>query len=168
VFAGSCGHTYGNHAVWQMFSPGRRPVNGPLMSWRDAIERPGAKQMVYVKRLIESRPYLSRVPDDSLVVDVLAGPDRIAATRGDGYAFVYSGQGRPFTVNMGKMSGSEVLATWFNPRNGELREAGKFPNSGTREFTCPSEGFGSDWVLVLDDTAKNFGPPGQPPAGARP
>jgi hypothetical protein len=160
VFAGGHGHTYGNHAVWQMFAPGRRPVNGPLMHWRDAIERPGAKQMVYVKRLVESRPFLSRVPDDTVVVDPLSGPDRISATRGDGYAFVYSAQGRPFSVTMGKISGTEVIATWYNPRNGELREAGRFPNKGTQEFTCPSEGFGSDWVLVLDDASKGFGPAG--------
>ena len=33
LFSGSCGHTYGNHAVWQMYAPGRKPVNGPLMYW---------------------------------------------------------------------------------------------------------------------------------------
>ena len=93
VFSGACGHTYGNHSVWQMYAPGRKPINGPLLYWNEAILRPGAAQMQYVRALIEARPYLSRVPDLSLVLDPLSGSDRIAATRGDGYALVYSAQG---------------------------------------------------------------------------
>jgi hypothetical protein len=35
-------------------------------------------------------------------------------------------------------------------------------NKGTREFECPSlGGFGTDWVLVLDDESKNYPPPGK-------
>ena len=46
-------------------------------------------------------------------------------------------------------------------RTGTSVEIETIPNTGTREFFCPSEGFGSDWVLVLDDASKNFGPPGR-------
>jgi hypothetical protein len=162
VFSGACGHTYGNHAVWQMYAPDRKPVNGPLMYWYEAIHRPGAAQMQYVRMLLESRPYLSRVPDLSLVVHPLSGSDRIAATRGDGYAFVYSAQGRGFEVNMGQISGERVKAWWYNPRSGDAQAIDTFENSGVREFRCPSEGFGSDWVLVLDDASKSFGTPGVP------
>jgi hypothetical protein len=160
VFSGSCGHTYGNHSVWQMYAPGRRPVNGPLLYWYEAIHRPGAAQMQHVRRLIESRPYLSRVPDQTLVADARDGADKIVATRGDGYAFVYSAQGRKFSVNLGKISGARLRAWWYNPRTGSAVEFETIPNSGTREFVCPSEGFGSDWVLVLDDASRNFGTPG--------
>ena len=161
VFSGSCGHTYGNHSVWQMYAPGRRPINGPLLYWNEAIHRPGAAQMQYVRRLVESRPYFSRVPDQSLVVDTLDGNDKIVATRGDDYAFIYSAQGRKFTVNLGKISGEQIQAHWFNPRTGTTMDAGKFANQGRREFTCPAEGFGADWVLVLDDASKKFPAPGQ-------
>jgi hypothetical protein len=160
MFAGALGHTYGNHAVWQMFAPGRKPINGPLMYWYEAIHRPGAAQMQYVRALIESRPFLSRVPDQSIVENALDGFDRIQATRGDGYAFIYSGQGRPFTVNMGKISGEKVIAYWYNPRNGSATSIGTFDNKGKQEFTAPSEGFGSDWVLILDDVSKKFPLPG--------
>ena len=93
VFSGAAGHTYGNHSVWQMYAPARKPVNGPLFYWNEAIHRPGATQMQYVRALVESRPYLSRVPDQSLVANALEGADHIVATRGDGYAFVYSAAG---------------------------------------------------------------------------
>lgn len=160
TFSGACGHTYGNHAVWQMFAPGRRRINGPLMHWDQAIHRPGAAQMQYVRALLESRPFLSRVPDQSIVTDTLQGADRISATRGDGYLFVYSAQGRKFSVVMGKISGARLRGWWYNPRTGSSEAIGEFDNQGAREFTPPSEGFGSDWVLVLDDASKAFAAPG--------
>lgn len=159
VFSGAAGHTYGNHAVWQMYAAGRKPVNGPLMYWQEALHRPGANEMRYLKELVESRPFLSRVPDQTIVADALEGADHLAATRGDGYAFVYDAQGRPFTVNLGKISGDRVRCWWFNPRTGDSAEAGAFENRGTHDFVAPSEGFGSDWVLILDDASKGFQAP---------
>jgi hypothetical protein len=156
VFSGAAGHTYGNHSVWQMYAAGRRPVNGPLFYWNEAIHRPGANQMRYVRALVESRPYLSRVPDPTLVANALEGSDHIVATRGDGYAWIYSPQGRKFTVNLEKVGGARLKAWWFNPRTGAVTDAGEFDGKGAREFTCPAEGFGSDWVLGLDDASRNF------------
>jgi hypothetical protein len=112
--------------------------------------------MRHVRALIESRPYLSRVPDQSLVANALEGNDHIVATRGEGYAWIYSPQGRKFTVNLEKLSGSRTKAWWFNPRTGTVADAGEFDNKGAREFTCPAEGFGADWVLGLDDASRNF------------
>jgi hypothetical protein len=68
LFTGAFGHTYGHHSVWQMWQPGRAPVNNPLMPWFQAIDQPGAAQMQYGRWLIESRPMLTRVPDDSILV----------------------------------------------------------------------------------------------------
>ena len=161
VFAGACGHTYGHHSVWQMYAPGRTPINGPLFYWNEAIHRPGAAQMQHLRALIESRPFLTRVPDQSLVVDALQGADTLMATRGDDYAFIYSAQGRTFTARLGKISGARVTAWWFNPRNGAAEKIGAFDNAGTREFVPHVHGgFGTDMVLVLDDAAKNFPAPG--------
>jgi hypothetical protein len=160
TFAGAFGHTYGNHSVWQMYAPGRKPVNGPLLYWDEAIHRPGAAQMRHLRALLESRPYLSRVPDDSIVTNTLEGADHISATRGDGYLFVYSAQGRPFTVNPGKISGERLQAWWFNPRTGTAAGIEPVDNRGTHEFAPPSQGSGSDWVLVLDDAARRFPAPG--------
>ena len=63
-------------------------------------------------------------------------------------------------MNMGKISGAKVTASWFNPPTGTTQSIGTFDNAGVKEFTCPSEGFGSDWVLVPDDASRNFGAPG--------
>lgn len=154
VFSGSCGHTYGHHSVWQMYAPGRVPVNGPLLYWYEAIHRPGATQMQHLRRLIESRDYFSRVPDPSLVANPLDGADRIVATRGDGYVFAYSAQGRRFVLQLDKLPVRTWKASWFNPRNGAITGGDTFDGGSPREFVCPSEGFGSDWVLILDDAER--------------
>lgn len=117
--------------------------------------------MKFLRRLIESRPMFDRVPDQSLITDALSASDRIQATRGNDYIFVYSSQGKKFTVNTNKISGKEVMAYWYNPRNGEVKDIGKTAKKPQQEFTPPTSGYGHDWVLVIDDAAKNFKQPGQ-------
>ena len=112
---------------------------------------------------MESRPYFSRVPDQSIVADTLTGVDHLQATRGDGYLFVYSAQGRPFDLVMGRISGDTIAGWWFNPRSGDAMPIGRYANTGTRTFTPPSQGFGSDWVLVADDATRRFAAPGATP-----
>jgi hypothetical protein len=160
VFAGAFGHTYGCHDVWQMYAPHRTPVNGPHFPWYVAVDLPGAAQMKFVKRLIESRPFFDRVPDQSLITDALGANDHIQATRGNDYIFVYSSQGKKFTVNTGTISGQEINSYWYNPKNGEVKEIGKSPKKVQQEFTPPSSGYGKDWVLVIDDASKKFKLPG--------
>ena len=169
LFSGAFGHTYGHHSVWQMYSPGKNPINNPLMPWSEAIDQPGAGQMQYGRKLIESRPFLTRIPDNSVIVEGKvptavpgAGQKRMAATRDENgsYAMIYTPAGRTFSVRMDKISGP-VKAWWFNPRNGSADPIGEFENKGTREFTTPTPGEMLDWVLVLDAKNKNFPPPGQ-------
>jgi hypothetical protein len=160
VFAGAFGHTYGCHDIWQMYAPDREPVNGPHFPWYVAIDLPGAGQLKYVRQLIESRPMFDRVPDQSLITDALNANDRIQATRGRDYIFVYSAQGKKFTVKTSAISGKEIIAHWYNPKNGDLKEAGKFQKKDSQEFTPPSTGYGQDWVLIIDDVSKNYKLPG--------
>ena len=167
VFSGAMGHTYGNHAVWQMFDKHRKPINGPLMPWHEAIDRPGAGQMRHVRALIESRPYFTRVPgNDVLALDVRSGVNaglkKIVATRAsDGaYAMVYIPASRVVTIDLTKVSGGKARAWWFNPRTGKADAAGEFDTAGKRDFTPPDAGEMIDWVLVLDDATRNFPPPG--------
>lgn len=169
LFGGAFGHTYGHHSVWQMWQPGRNPINGPLMPWFEAIDQPGAGQMQYGRRLLESRPFLTRIPDDSIIVTHRvatavpgAGRYRFAGTRDSegSYAMVYAPIGRPFQVRMGIIKGSRIKAWWFNPRNGEASVIGEFPTLGEREFTPPNPGEDLDWVLVLDEAGKGYAAPG--------
>jgi hypothetical protein len=170
LFSGACGHTYGHHSVWQMYDPSRQPINAPLMTWEDALNQPGAGQMQYGRWLMESRPYFTRIPDDSVIVrDTTAhavpgaGIRRFVATRDEAgtYAMVYVPVGRKFTVRMDAITEARVKAWWYNPRNGAAQLIGEFTNTGTRTFTPPEVGELLDWVLVLDDASKNYPEPGR-------
>ena len=118
---------------------------------------------------MESRPFLTRVPDDSvLVTDKVptsvpgAGQKRLVSTRdtNGAYAMIYTPVGREFSVRMDVIKGEKVKAWWFNPRDGKAQEIGTVENNGTRKFTPPNPGEMLDWVLVLDDAAENFPRPG--------
>jgi hypothetical protein len=152
VFAGACGYTYGHNAVMQMHKHGDgRGVYGVREFWETAINSPGAGQMIYLKKLIYSHSYADRVPDQALVPDTGTGYQHLLATRGKDYAFVYTYTGRNIPVNMGRIAGSRVKASWYDPRNGKTSEIGVYPNKGVMVFDPPGEEQnGNDWVLVID------------------
>ena len=47
---------------------GAAPINNPLLPWYEAIDQPGAAQMQHGRALIESRPFLTRIPDPDIIV----------------------------------------------------------------------------------------------------
>lgn len=166
VFAGACGHTYGNHSVCG-FHGGTSADEQTRSTWQDALHDPAAEQMHYLRQLLESRPYQCRVPDQSLVMQAPTDPAKHQrATRGDdddfggdrgSYAFIYTPVQQPVSVDLTRLTGSLVEASWFDPRTGRSVWLGQFPVRGIRTFTPPGE---DDWVLVLDDSAKNYQPVG--------
>jgi Protein of unknown function (DUF4038)/Putative collagen-binding domain of a collagenase len=163
LFAGACGHAYGCHDIWQFLGPKRPPVTAARTPWREAKDLPGAGQMRHARALLESRPLLIRVPDQSLLKsDPGRGTDHFRATRAEdgSYAFIYSASGKPFTVDLEKLSGDRLRASWYDPRMGTSSPIGSLLRAGTREFRPPSQGKGNDWVLVLDDEAKGYSEPG--------
>lgn len=156
LFAGAFGHTYGCHDIWQFYSTKHEGVNGPHFYWPQAMELPGANQMSFIRKLMESHPLLDRVPDQTLIKENNYCPaERIQATRGDDYLFVYTAAGKSFTVVNGKIKGTTLHAYWFDPRTGNTTDIEHVPNTGTKLFTPPSQGYGHDWVLVMDDQTKN-------------
>lgn len=169
LFSGAFGHTYGHHSVWQMWTTSRKPVNNPLLPWTEAIDQPGAAQMQHGRALMESRPFLTRIPDPDVIVTGTvptsvpgSGRHQFVATRdaNGSYAMVYAPVGRTFSVRMSVIAGPKVKAWWFNPRTGAATAIGTFPNTAERAFTPPDRGELLDWVLVLDDEAKKYPPPG--------
>lgn len=171
LFTGAFGHTYGHHSVWQMWSADHQGINNPLMPWTEAILQKGAVQMQFGRALMESRPFLTRIPDQEiLVTDRVAtsvpgaGRYQFVATRdAEGtYAMVYAPVGRPFKVKMNSIRGPRVKAWWFNPRDGIAEAVGEFANTGEHEFIPPNPGEMLDWILVLDDVAMNYQAPGKP------
>lgn len=153
VFAGGCGFTYGNNAVMQMHRPGDKDGNyGVKDYWFNAINDPGASQMIHLKNLLLSKSYFDRIPDQSLLSgDAGEKYDRLVATRGKNYAWIYAYTGRVIRIQMNKLKGTEIKASWYNPRNGKYTSIGSFTNKGTQVFDPPgSQEEGNDWVLCFE------------------
>jgi len=161
LFSGGFGHTYGCHPIWQMKSPGKEAVGLARNNWTDVIDLPGAGDLIHARRLIESRPFISRVPDQSLIAPAyFPETDYVVATRGDGYAFVYFPTGWSAEIIPDKIGAKSINAYWYDPRTGEAKFIETFPGKGSRNFTPPSGGRGNDWILILDDASGNFKAPG--------
>jgi hypothetical protein len=154
VLCGEFGHVMGNYPLW-LFDPG----------WQDAMDAPGSVAMMYWGRLFRSRPWYDLVPDQDhkVVTGGLGefwGLDYLtAAATPDGRTVIaYMPTARTITVDLSKLAKGRVDAWWFDPRIGKATAAGTFVTEGSKQFTPPAEG---DWVLVLDDVAKQLPPPGQ-------
>ena len=165
VFAGACGVTYGDHAVWQFAGSGKEVINHADRDWINAMYSPAGRQMGFLRQLIESRPFFSRIPDQLLILgDSGKGGLHIQATRDriGTYAFVYFPMNdQSAVIDLTKLNAKQVRAWWYDPRTGVGRIIGEFPNGSPREFRSPPQG--PDWVLVLDDLGKNYAPPGLRP-----
>jgi hypothetical protein len=151
VFAGGCGVTYGHHTMWQFSGERYAAINHADRPWKDALDRPGAAQMIHLRRLMESRPFLTRIPDQGILLfdGGERGEYRSATRDSEGtYAMVYLPTPHPVGVCLDWAAGSSVAASWYNPRTGDCQAIGVFPAQGELTFTPPVDG--PDWVLVLD------------------
>ena len=168
VFAGACGVTYGHHAVWGFVGHRNDVINHADRDWIDALERPAGRQMQFLRRLIESRPGFTRIPDQSLIAgNPGAGGLHVQATRDSAgsFAFVYFPMNdQSATLNLKQMRTARLKAWWYDPRTGVGTLIAEMENTGEREFRTPP--YGPDWVLVLDDAAANYPPPGLAPLRA--
>lgn len=153
VFAGAFGYTYGHNAVMQFYKfTDKKSSYGPKEQWITAINAAGAMQMKYLKDLMLSRSYFDRVPDQTIIAGENGDKyERVIATRGENYVMVYTYTGRNLNLNMGKVAGSQIKASWFNPRDGKTTPIGTVANKGTHVFDPPGDtANGNDWVLLLD------------------
>lgn len=164
VFAGGFGHSYGCHAVWQMYKVGRDPINQPLRPWREALDLPMANQARHLKNLMLSRPFLTRIPDQSMVVGQKEtySKDYVVATRdSEGtYAMVYFPTGKAASLNLSNLKGKTFTTWWYDTRTGASFKGKKLKKTTAINVIPPSSGIGNDWVLVIDAKGVDFAKPG--------
>ena len=148
--------------------------NGPLFAgvggalganipWSEALDHPGAFQMHYVRRLFESIPFTSLVPDQRIILNgPTFGAARIRAARSsDGsFAIVYSPRGEAFTLDKSIVKAERQREFWYDPRYGVSYVIKEQDGWGIQTFTPPTSGRGNDWILVLTDLAAGYEVPG--------
>ncbi|UAY55483.1 glycoside hydrolase family 140 protein [Arachidicoccus terrestris] len=164
VFSGACGVTYGHNSVFQFYGPGDEKINAADRYWTDALDRPGAFQAGFLKKLILSRPPVTRVPDQSLIISGQGADDahHITAFRDadNTYAMIYLPVGRKIEINTAFIPSKTIKIYWYNPAIGKVTKSFSIHQDSMHWFTPPTTGAQNDWVLVLDDPSKNYAIPG--------
>jgi hypothetical protein len=165
TFAGGAGVTYGCNEVWQMAAPGRPPALSAVLDWRAALDLPVAGQVRHLRALVESRPWGSAVPDDTLEEPYSKNHDtdhacgwRDGDADGTGltWCMIYLPllrNPRPRTTGF---AAARLRVSWFSPRDGRFIPAGEFPNTGRLgppDHPIPTWEIlddGPDWVFLID------------------
>ena len=143
LLGGAIGQFYGNAPLWFMGE-----------GWEDALDDPGAMDMVHVGDLARSRALHTLVPDYEAETVLrprgsrTAGDWVAAARAADGSTVVaYVPDDRSITVDLGRVAGPLAQAWCYAPTSGDAADLGRFTTTGTRRFeACAAP----DWVLVLD------------------
>jgi hypothetical protein len=172
VFAGAFGYAYGHDALWQMtpHTAKKWMLNGwppGVSKWTNALDTRAVAQLHYMRGLLASRPFLSRIPDQSLIISGQGQSvaSRIQATR-DGssgvddatYIMAYLDTPAPFTLDTRAIACNRLNAWWFSPATGRSRQIKmNFTNSGILSLMRPAGE--ADAVVVIDSAAKDYPPP---------
>jgi hypothetical protein len=141
-------HTYGHNDSWRI-----------LPSWKQSLDAPGARQMGTLRAIFEARPEWWLIePDQSLLAAGGQTDGRLlhlAARHRDGkWAMVYLADKAEFSVNLSKLSGAQLNASWVNPQDGKSIRIGEFSNQGVKSLTTPDGWEDSLLVVAPDGGAK--------------
>jgi len=183
LLAGACGYTYGDNNIWQMYRSkansgqagtvaslfsnpwmgGKDSIIGANVDWSRALDRPGAFQMQYVRRLFDSVPLEKLIPDQSIILNgpTTGGAKIRSARASDGsFAIIYSPFGESFTLSKSVVRAKKLKEFWYDPRYGTAYEIDEPERWGIQTYTPPTSGRGHDWILVIEDAAAGLPTPG--------
>ena len=184
ITGGAFGQFFGNHPIWFFGNAG--DYGGSVIlytgsdegqSWRDALDSPGSREMRHVGALLRSRPFERLIPDydeDQVMTDGKGQLDQLeesysgSAVASDQSFFVaYIPEKRPVTIDVSRVGDGDVVAWWFNPRNGDATaidleglSAPEEPTSATADELIFEPADVGDWVLVIDAVSAGFSAPG--------
>lgn len=152
LLAGSAGYTYGNNAVWQMHKKGEVFVIPTLTDWREALQRPGAESMQYVRKFFEQIGFESLVPAQEIILsDNPEGSRHLRAARDQAgqWIVVYFAQSQLAKLDLTSLGKSDLTIQWYNPRTGELAAPSDIGQSDELVLPPPTDMLQEDWVLLV-------------------
>lgn len=159
MLSGACGHTYGNHNVWQMLDAGRAPVSAARTPWLAALDFPGAFQAGYMRRILEMRSWQAMKSCPEIIVEAPteAGKDVLAAQINWLSILIYSPYGSRFKIDLRNIQSKILKAWWINPRDCHAISMGEFLKVDFLQFDPPNEERrGNDWLLVVEANDVNL------------
>lgn len=155
LYSGCSGHTYGASGIFQVNRPDWKfgqafsGVDWGQLSWQEAMDLPGSKQIGIGAAMLRTLPWHRMVPAET----GFAGATAAAITRDSRCAVAYTHSGSPIHVALDRFTG-DLRAHWFDPTTGKtLAISGSpFPSRGSRVFTPPGPNAAGDldWVLLIE------------------
>lgn len=153
ILAGACGHTYGHHAIWQMWEEGRDPVSQARTPWSQSLNFPGAWQAGYMKSFFSKLPWQELLPRQDLLE---SAPNQggseclLAASASNDLIVAYIPYGNTIRINVKDSPLKDASLTWFNPRQGTYIDARAVVLEEEFEADPPGDPReGNDWVMIL-------------------
>ncbi|MGC9341343.1 MAG: glycoside hydrolase family 140 protein [Bacteroidales bacterium] len=150
--SGAAGYTYGCNDIWQMYDYDHQPTLEARTGWREALNLPGSRHMMFMKNLFTSLPWQQLENDQKLILsENPENQDYImsAIDKEKNFIIVYIPRGHEFQLDLSDLNEEDLKAYWFNPRSGELHFEGNYKSSDKPVFKPWSTGRGSDFVLVV-------------------
>ncbi len=97
LLSGTCSHTYGHHAVWQM-----NRIYSPYcpFTWQEALHRPCAEQLHVLRDFVAAHPPFGGLPLTDAVADNVAGDDYVAALMCEGGTYLYFPRAATVTLTL--------------------------------------------------------------------
>jgi len=153
LFSGGFGYTYGCNSVWQFYEEGRKPMCDARRSWQEALDLPGSYAIKHAKALLQSFDYLSRVPDQQIIISPNQNNlEKVVATRGNNYALIYIPTGKETKISLDQFNSSKQLKlSWFQPKSGEKTPITMIPAKGNYLAKPATQGKGNDWILIIEE-----------------
>ena len=154
ICSGAAGYTYGAHPIWQFCNPTLNPpINQPRMTWREALELPGGKQLAIAKKLLEEVPTTLREPADNFL-NAQEKPILPAVAYRDAaglWALIYLPESQTVDINLNILSKLPAEAVFINPRTGEITATDQLTASETTHQFIPPASFDNirDSLLLL-------------------
>lgn len=138
VFAGACGHTYGDNSIMQFYSDNVQDIGsyGVLDYWQVAIHHEGSGQMKYLAELMNSVDFTEGEPLDELLISGQKEKhNRIAVFGSKDFLFVYDRNGNDFELNLNDYIGCKMW--WMSPANGIKSYIGTVDKQRTFKAVVP-------------------------------
>ena len=153
VLGGAAGQYYGSNPVWA-FGHADLFADDTSPSWQQALDFPGAVDMIHLGEFLEERIHTALVPDFDHAV-LVGGYGSIedeswaacAATADKRAIYVYTPQRRALEVDLSVLTGDAAFVSWLDPRTGDTTTLETVTADRVRSFTPPTSG---DWVLLVE------------------
>jgi hypothetical protein len=152
VFSGACGFTYGNNSVMQFYTKSAQAgAYGARMPWTEAINSPGAKQLKYLKSLMDKYRFQDLIPDPSVIAVQGEKYNYQPVLLGKKWLLVYCYNSKNIKLKPEVLKRKSFKMSWYSPRNGELISKGIIKLTSSEGFVPPGTAEnGNDWVLILE------------------